>query len=70
MRDLFPGISPGFSRLQYEKQLLKVIKNLGTRLTYAPFYLDMADEGDQGGGDDPRMEMLKHFCLKTMKQVT
>lgn len=31
----------------------------------------MAEEGDHGGGggDDPRMEILQQYCLKTMKQV-
>ena len=33
----------------------------------------MASEGDQGGGgdaDDPRIDLLKQYCLKTMKQVS
>lgn len=31
----------------------------------------MAEEEDQGGGggEDPRVEMLQQYCLKTMKQV-
>ncbi len=32
----------------------------------------MAEDGDHGGGggDDPRMEMLQQYCLKTMKMVS
>ena len=30
----------------------------------------MADGGDKdGGGDDPRIEMLQNYCIKTLKQV-
>ena len=28
----------------------------------------MAEEGE-GGGEDARMELLQHYCLKTTKQV-
>lgn len=32
----------------------------------------MAEEGEAGGGggEDPRIEMLQQYCLKTMKQVS
>ena len=32
----------------------------------------MAEEGESGGGggEDPRIEMLQQYCLKTMKQVS
>ena len=31
----------------------------------------MADTADQGGGgeEDPRIDLLKQYCLKTLKQV-
>ena len=32
----------------------------------------MAEEGEAGGGggEDPRIEMLQQYCLKTMKQAS
>ena len=32
----------------------------------------MAEEGEGGGGggEDPRIEMLQQYCLKTMKQAS
>lgn len=30
----------------------------------------MAEEGEQGGGEDPRVELLKQYTLKTIKQVS
>ena len=30
----------------------------------------MAEEGEQGGGGDPRIQTLQQFTLKAMKQVS